>query len=89
MVKNSRKSTFCHDSWYTLSPPHFCLAKVTTQIFDEFGDQEEYGHIEQDSTRVHDPKKKEKKNRKSSRNTFQAGATVDAKNYSVKTTYLL
>lgn len=69
---------------------------LTTQIFDKFGDQEEYGHIEQDSTRVHDPeknkKKKEKKKkekRKSSRNTFQAGATVDAKSYSIKTTYLL
>lgn len=33
-------------------------------------------------------KEKEKKKRKSSSNTFQAGATVDAKNYSVKTTYL-
>lgn len=59
---------------------------LTTQSFDEFGDQEEYGHIEQDSTRVHDPEKKGKK--KSSRNTFQGGATVDAKNYSVKSTYL-
>lgn len=62
---------------------------LTTQIFDEFGDQEEYGHIEQDSTRVHDPEKKRKKKGESSRNAFQAGATVDAKNYSVKTTYLL
>lgn len=61
---------------------------LTTQKFDEFGDQEEYGHIEQDSTRVHDPEKKRKNKRKSSRNTFQAGATVDAKNYSVKSTYL-
>lgn len=34
---------------------------LTTQIFDKFGDQEEYGHIEQDSTRVHDPEKKRKK----------------------------
>lgn len=33
---------------------------LTTQIFDKFGDQEEYGHIEQDSTRVHDSEKKKK-----------------------------
>lgn len=34
---------------------------LTTQIFDKFGDQEDYGHIEQDSTRVHDSKEKRKK----------------------------
>lgn len=31
---------------------------------------------------------RKKKERKSTRNTFQAGATVDAKDYSVKITYL-
>lgn len=41
-------------------------------------------NIEQDSTRVHEPKIK----KKTTRNTFQGGATVDAKNYSVKSTYL-
>lgn len=31
---------------------------------------------------------RKKKERKSTRNTFQGGATVDAKDYSVKITYL-
>lgn len=61
---------------------------LTKQIFDKFGDQEDYGHIEQDSTRVRDPKKKEKRKKKRPGTLSRGGGTVDAKNYSVKTTYL-
>lgn len=52
---------------------------LTTQIFDKFGDQEEYGHVEQDSTRVHDPEKKKKKEKKIVQEHFPGGAALSTR----------
>lgn len=51
---------------------------LTTQMFDKFGDQEEYGHIEQDSARLHDPEKKRKK-KENRPGTLSRGAALSTR----------